>query len=225
MNKWGKKVRIWVFIAVAAVLGVTLTVACVTCLGGKTLDFDADFYYVCYKSPPDDSSMVSVSSLVHSYGGAGYIVNCNGKSFVTVSCYYSENDANTVCNQLKKRGLNCTVEKAETPKRKLGAKTKQNAAKYEGNLNTLLSVSRTCYDLANSVDKCEVNQKAAKSVLSEINVALKGLYSANGNNCFSGELDYLITECEDISYGYVFSYDIRRLQIAVCDCIVNVNIY
>ncbi|MGN0808083.1 MAG: hypothetical protein ACI4MN_06535 [Candidatus Coproplasma sp.] len=210
---------------IVAAVSTVICVVCVKLFGSTSLNYAATFYYVCYDSPPDNSSIVSISDLVHSYGGAGYIVSSNGKNYVTVSCYYSQEDANTVCTQLNKRGLSCSVVKAQTPKRKLYGSARKNSNKYEGSLNTLYSISKTCYNLANSVDKFEVGQTGAKSVLKEIKSTLKGLAADNEQNCFSQELDYLITECDDISYGYVFSYDIRRLQIAVCDCIVNANIY
>ena len=208
-------------VAFAAVLFV----ACLKLFGGTSINFKATFYYVCYDSPPDDTSLVSISDLVQSYGGAGYIASSNGSSFVTVSCYYSLDDANSVCQQLNKKGLSCNVVKAQTPERKLYGSAKKYSGKYESNFNTLYAISQTCYSLANSVDNLQVGQNGAKAILNEIKITLNGLLNANQQNCFADELDYLITECEDISYGYVFSYGIRRLQIAVCDCIVNANIY
>ncbi len=225
MFKYLKNAKIIAFIILSAVICIAIVTASAIAFGGKELNFNAEFYYVCYESPPDSSSMTSVSGLVHSYGGAGYIANCNGTSYVTVSCYYTQEDATAVCGQLNKMGLNCVVVKAQTPERKLHGGSVKNIAKYEGNLNVLYSISKTCYNLANSVDKFEVGQNAAKAVLNEIKSTLKGLESNNSDNCFGQEITYLIAECEDVSYGYVFSYDIRRLQIAVCDCIVNVNIY
>lgn len=225
MLKFLKKGKFWVYVITVSAIVIVLCIACISLFGGKALSFDATFYYVCYDSPPDDSSIVSVSNLVHSYGGAGYIASFNNKSYVVVSCYYSNEDATAVCNQLNRKGLSCGVVKAEVPERKLLGSAKSNMEKYVGNFNTLYSISKSCYNLANSVDKFEVGQQGAKSVLGEIKTALKGLAGSNGQNCFIKELEYLIAECEDISYGYVFSYDIRRLQIAVCDSIVNVNIY
>ncbi|MGN0824420.1 MAG: hypothetical protein ACI4MB_05055 [Candidatus Coproplasma sp.] len=225
MLKLLKKGKFWAYVITVAAIAIVLCIACISLFGGKELNFNATFYYVCYDSPPDDCSIVSVSNLVHSYGGAGYIASCKGKSYVVVSCYYSNEDATAVCTQLNKKGLSCSVVKAEVPERKLYGSSKNNIQNYVGNLNTLYSISKTCYNLANSVDKFEVGQTGAKSVLGEIKTSLKGLAGSNGQNCLSQELEYLIAECDDISYGYVFSYDIRRLQIAVSDCIVNANIY
>ncbi len=193
--------------------------------GSKKLNFKAVFYYVCHNSPEDSSSVASVSGLVHSYGGAGYIVSCGGKNFVTVSCYYTESDAVTVCNSLKKKGLDCAVVKAEVDGKDIKGGAVRQAAKYEGNLNTMLSLSKLCYNLANSLDRYEVNQTGAKSMLAEVEKSIDGLIAQNAGNCFAEELNNLKAECDDVSYGYVFAYDVRRLQIAVCDSIVNVNIY
>ena len=44
-------------------------------------------------------------------------------------------------------------------------------------------------------------------------------------NCFSSEIANLCAECEDVSHGYVFSYDVRRLQIAIIDSLVNIRLY
>ncbi|MGN0812061.1 MAG: hypothetical protein ACI4MQ_00935 [Candidatus Coproplasma sp.] len=225
MLKFLKSVKVWAVILSVGAIATAVCVACVKLFGGTSINFEATFYYVCYDSPPDDTSLVSISDLVQSYGGAGYIASSKGQSFVTVACYYSQDDANSVCTQLNKKGLSCQVVKAQAPKRKLFGSAKKNVSKYEGNLNTLYSISKTCYSLANSVDNLEVGQTGAKSILKEIKVLLNGLATNNEQNCFSDELSYLITECEDIAYGYVFSYGIRRLQIAVCDCIVNANIY
>lgn len=225
MLKLLKSIKFWSAIISFGAVATAVCIACIKLFGGTSIDFYAEFYYVCYDSPPDDTSMVSISDLVQSYGGAGYIATANGKSNVTVSCYYSQDDANSVCQQLNKKGLSCNVVKAQTPERKLYGSARTNLSIYQGNLNTLYSISQTCYSLANSVDNLQVGQNGAKSILKEIIITLNGLLNANQQNCFADELDYLITECEDISYGYVFSYGIRRLQIAVCDCIVNANIY
>ncbi|MGN0804809.1 MAG: hypothetical protein ACI4MS_05455 [Candidatus Coproplasma sp.] len=191
----------------------------------EQLNFSAEFYYVCYDSPSDSTSASSISSLVHGYGGAGYVVEKNGKYYVTVSCYYSEREAQTVCNNLKEKGLSCSVITAKGQNYKIKSSDGKFAKQYESNLQTMFSVSKICYDLANSIDKYETNQSGAKAVLSNVKKSLDGLLSLNKNNCFSKELNNLIAECEDVSYGYIFAYDVRRLQIAVCDSIVNIKLY
>lgn len=189
------------------------------------LGFKTTFYYVCYNSPPDAQSASSVSGVVHSYGGAGYIIECDGSYYVTVACYYDDRDAQSVLSTLAKKGLSCSVVEVTAGDYELRGSAKRNAEKFRGNLETLLSLSRLCYDLANSLDGGSVSQPSAKSVLGDVKSGLNGLADINTANCFTKEIDRLKAECSDASSGYVFSHDVRRLQIAITDCITNIKIY
>ena len=224
------KVYLKSFAAIALPIALTLALATViicsavpSCAGA--LDFSATFYYVCYDSPTDSQSAASVSGVVHSYGGAGYIIENGGKYYVTVSCYYNGDDAQYIISNLKNKGLSCTVIEAKREKISLPPSAKKKAEQYKGTLNTLLSISQMCYDLANGMDSGTHSQPMAKSLLSEVKTGLDSLYRANAAGCFSQEITSLIAECDDVSYGYVFSYDVRRLQIAICDCIIHVRLY
>lgn len=224
------KVRLKKIFAIALPAAITLGLAALiicsavpSCAG--TLDFSAAFYYVCYDSPTDSQSAASVSGVVHSYGGAGYIIENDGKYYVTISCYYGEDDALSVVKNLKNKGLSCTVIEAKREKISLPPSASKKAEQYKGTLNTLNSISQLCYNLANGMDNGTHSQTSAKSILSEVKTGLESLYRANKSDCFAEEISALIAECEDVSYGYVFSYDVRRLQIAVCDCIIHVRLY
>lgn len=224
--KTNVKVKLRLFAASVAAVVLILIILCISvpsCAG--TLGFKTTFYYVCYNSPPDAQSASSVSGVVHSYGGAGYIVECGGNYYVTVACYYENNDAQNVVATLGKKGLGCSVIKVTAGDYELRGSAKRNAEKFKGNLETLLSLSRLCYDLANSLDGYSVGQSAAKSVLSDVGSGLNGLAAINVSNCFTKEIERLKAECSDASSGYVFSHDVRRLQIAITDCITNVKIY
>ncbi len=219
------KLRVKVIIGVCIALVAVILVCCLVPSADKKLSFKATFYYVCYDSPKDAHSASSMSSVVQSYGGAGYVVSCNEKYYVTVSCYYKETDAETVCASLNKKGLACTVVKVERDDYKLRGAAKKYAEKYQGNLNTLLSVSKICYDLANSLDAMTQSQNGAKSILTDVKTNLNSLLRLNGANCFASELSALIAECDDVAEGYILSHDVRRLQVAVCDCIINIKLY
>lgn len=224
------KKRLKRVIAVAAPIAFTVALAIfIICRCApsckNTLDYSAKFYYVCYKSPTDAQSAASVSGAVHSYGGAGYIIENGGKYYVTVSCYYDEKDAHSICANLNNKGLPCLVITGEADKLSLPSSAENKAESYKGVLNTMYSLSVMCYDLANGMDGGTHNQQAAKSLLAEVKTGLESLYRANKTNCFSGELSSLIAECDDASHGYVFSYDVRRLQIAITDSIIHVRLY
>lgn len=212
-------------VALTLVAAIIIILVCTIPSCGGKLGFEATFYYVCYDSPSDSFSASSMSSVVHSYGGAGYIVENDGNYFVTVSCYYDEKDALSVSSELNKKGLECSVVKVKAGDYALRGSAKRNAEKYLGNLNTLTSLSRLCYDLANALDKYSCDQSAAKSVLNDVKTGLDGLARSNAANCFSGEIASLRAECDDVSHGYVLSHDVRRLQIAIIDSIVNIKLY
>ncbi len=219
------RTKLVVFTAGAAVV-LVLIVLCFTLPSwARKLGFKTTFYYVGYKSPPDAQSASSISSVVHSYGGAGYIIENDGSYYVTVACYYDNNDAQSVVATLGKKGLSCSVVEVTAGDFELRGSAKRNAEKFKGNLETLLSLSRLCYDLANSLDSNSCSQPSAKSVLGDVRSGLSGLADMNTANCFTDEIDRLIAECSDAAAGYVFAYDVRRLQIVITDCITNVKIY
>lgn len=213
-------------IAVGSILAATviicaLAVSCNT----ATLTFETTFYFVCYKSTDNYVSASSVSDAVASYGGAGYILELDGEFYVTVACYYTENDANTVCDSLSRRELDCFVLKKQTEKYSLPRSAEGNSSLYKGNLNTLTSLSSLAYTCANKLDTGEYTQANSKQVIADILKGLKSLQTANPGNCFSGELKRLITICEDAGKGIIYSKDLRKLQIAIADSVINIELY
>lgn len=214
------------FFAVAAVVLVTVII-CVSAIacGGKTLDFYAEYYLVCYRIADNTVSAGALSDTVASYGGAGYVIGRGGGYYVTVSCYYNENDAKTVCAALKKRELDCTVLTAETPDYRLKGSSSNNAELFTGNFITLDSLSVMAYECANGLDTGEYTQSKAKGVAADILSGLNGLLKANSGNCFSGGISKLAAECTERQSGFLYSKDMRYLQIAIIDVILNAQLY
>ncbi len=216
-------------IRIIAALSLSVAVIVVTCCGvaacPRRINFSRCFYYVCYDSPSDAHSASSVSSVVESYGGAGYILQDGQNYYIAVSCYYNENDADGVCAALNNNGLKCRVVAIEACDYVLRGGAGKNAEQYEGNLKTLTELSEMCYNLANSLDNYSLNQSGAKSVLADIKTGLESRSRRYIANCFSGELARLTAECDDVSQGYILARDVRRLQIAITDAVVNVNLY
>ena len=213
-------------IAVSATIAVTVIICvCAATCSAATLDFETTFCFVCYRAPENSISAGSLSGTVSSYGGAGYILNHDGDYYVTVSCYYSQNDAETVCANLKRKELDCSVLVATTEKYRLtNGYAKRNSKLYEGNLNTLNSLSRLAYDCANGLDTGEFSQGKANEVISAIRSGLSGLSAANTDNCFTDILKRLDTECDDRQGGFIYSKDMRYIQIAIADVIINAEL-
>lgn len=212
--------------AVCAVLTATaiICVSAVSCSSIK-IEFCVDYYFVCYRVTDNSVSASSLSGTVASYGGAGYILHYDGNYYVTVACYYSDNDAQTVRASLERRDLTCSVLEVSIEEFRAGGSAKRYADLYKGNLNTLNSLSIIAYECANGLDGGDYTQSKAKDVIAAIGSGLNGLYKNNPDNCFTDNLRYLIAECDDKSDGYVYSKDLRYLQIAITDAIINCELY
>lgn len=221
----GRKISPFIIsIAAVAIVTVIVIIAAFSCSTNK-LTFKSTFYFVCYRTEDNAVSASSISGAVSNYGGAGYILEYNDAFFVTVACYYDDKDAKTVCESLKKRDMECEVVKISTDEYSVAGNSSANNKLYLGNLNTLQSLTTLAYNCANAIDTGEYGQTQAKSVIADIRNTLKGLLTANADNCFSGEIRRLIAECDNVSEGYVYSKDLRRLQIAITDSIINIKLY
>lgn len=214
-------------ISVAVVFAVTTAIIFgALAFNGSTIRFEANYYFVCYTVSDNALSADAISDTVSSYGGAGYVLEYDGNYYVTVACYYSENEANRVKQNLLKRGLNCSVLSIKTNNYSIQSLVIRDKEQlYLGNLNTLHSLSELCYKCANGLDTGEYGQSSAKSLLADVKSGLNGLKNANNENCFYKELRRLIAECEAIESGYIYSKNMRKLQIAITDTIINIDLY
>lgn len=215
------------YIAVAAVVAVTIIicVCAASCNGGK-IHFKCSYYFVLYSMEDNSLSASSISSAVSDYGGAGYILEYDGVYYVTISCYYDKKDAERVCAELQNRAFGCRVLEIKTDEYRLQSTGAKKCAKlYEGNLNTLHSLSKIAYECANFLDTGEYGQSKAKSVLQDVKSGLEGLISKNADNCFTAELKRLKALCEDTANGYIYSKDLRKLQIGIVDTVININLF
>ena len=213
------------FFALGIVLAATVIICfcAVTCSGGK-LKFEKTYYFVYYRVSDNAISASSLSETASSYGGAGYILRHKDKYYVTFACYYKENEAKTVCSNLKGRDLDCQILKIEVKQFKLQNRNAKNKQKlYLGNLNTLDSLSSLAYECANGLDTGEYSQSKAKQLLSTISDTLKGLLKTNENNCFTENIRDLISQCDKIG-GYLFSKNMRYIQIAIIDKIIGAEL-
>lgn len=214
------------FVAVILIFATTAAVfiGCLSCSAQK-LTFKSSFYFVCYRLEENYVSAASVSGAVENYGGAGYILNYDGGYYVTVACYYSSADASSVCNSLSRRDFKCFTLEVETEEYPIKSSEKKNVKLYEGNLTTLQSLSCLAYECANGLDSGKYDQVSARGVLDDIDGALSGLQKANASNCFTEELTRLKLLLADVRSGRIYPKDLRALQIAICDTIINIKLY
>ena len=212
-------------ISVAAVLAASIIIiVCAFICGGAEMVFESDYFFVCYTVRDNALSADAISDTVSSYGGAGYILEYGGNYYVTVACYYSENEAKTVKNSLLRRGLNCTLLEVNTKEYPINpAGLKKYGKLYKGNMNTLYSLSKLCYECANGLDIGKINQTSAKSVIKNVESGLTALEKANPENCFTAPLKRILAECDAAGQGYILSKNMRKVQIAIVDCLINID--
>ena len=221
-----KELNLQMFFTLGAILLTTviICISAVTCSGGK-LAFEKTYYFVYYRMCDNALSASSLSGTASSYGGAGYVLYHNGNYYVTFSCYGRDEEAQSVCSNLKKRDLDCSVLKIEVSGYKFDSRyAKKNQNLYSGNLNTLDSLSSLAYDCANGLDTTDYSQNKAKMILASITDTLKGLYKSNENNCFTESIKSLIDECDGIKGGYLLSKNMRYIQIAIIDKILHAEL-
>lgn len=215
---------IFVFIAAAAVIIAAAAIAAIPTCSGR-LEYSASFYFVCYKSADEAHSAASVSSTVQSYGGAGYIVKLEDSYYVTVACYYDRADADKVCSSMTEEGLACSVVEAYAGGYDLPRALYGKAEELSGALNTLYGVGTIFYQTANAIDSGTASYDAVLSVLSDARGTLEKVAQDNVDNALGGEAEYLVALADDLSGDRILSRELRALQIAVCDCIINLNFF
>ena len=101
---------------------------------------------------------------------------------------------------------------------------KRNSDLYLGNLNTLNSLSRVAYECANGIDN-GLNQSKAKETAKTIEDSLNALLKSNQKNCFTETIEKLLAEYKYKTSGYLYSKDMRYLQIAITDAIIKAELY
>lgn len=225
MGKRSFKISPFAISIFSAVAATCAAVVFAVNFGKVKIPFEREFFFVCFSVKDSAVSAAAVSDSVSNLGGAGYVLEYGGNYYITISCYYNGNDAENVRQSLLRRGMECSVLAVETNEYILKSGKKELKALYSGNLNTLYSLSEMCYRCANGLDGGELGQTAAREILKAVKNGLDGLKKANVLNCFSKEIDRLSAECEAAGKGYIFSKSMRKLQIAIADTIINIDMY
>lgn len=222
---FAKKHNLQMILTLGVIIAATviICISAVSCSGG-TLEFRKSYYFVCYRMCDNPESAGALSETAASYGGAGYVLGYQGNYYVTLSCYYGQKEADAVCSNLKLRGLECFVLNVETEVYRLQSKNaKNNEQLYRGNLDTLTSLSSLAYDCANGLDNGQYTQDKAKSIYASITETLTGMLRGNENNCFTESIRTAIEECKACG-GYMLSKNMRYIQIALADRVINADL-
>lgn len=217
-----KRQNLQFFISIIAVVAATVIIClcAATCSKGN-IKFEKTYYFVYYKKSDNAISADSLSQTADSYGGAGYVLSYKNNFYITYACYYSSDEADGVCSNLKRRDLDCDVLKVETDKFSLNHADKKLKELYLGDLNTFDSLSRLAYECANGLDTGKYSQSKAKDIVGNILSTLNGLLKTNENNSFYNTVRTAADEVKVRASGFIASKNMRYIQILLIDGIIN----
>lgn len=185
--------------------------------------FSVRYHFVCYKSADDAHTAASVSSVVQSHGGAGYIVKTGDDYRVAAGCYYSAEDARKVCSALSDSGLACDAVEAGVDGYDLPRDLAPHADAVLGAIRTLDQLGRIFYGAANGLDGGTMTADAALSLIADARSAAAAVAAGQRENALGEEAAYLVALMDDIGSARVTAREVRALQVAVCDAVLNVR--
>ena len=218
-----KKLRLAALLVFAAIL-LPFVLTAVSCTD-ESISYSTTFYFVyCYEADGEDEAE-SLAGAVRAYGGAGYSLSYGGKYYIAASCYYSETAALSVCESLNRRGLSCGVLTAERESYSLTTTSAvSNSQSLKGAIDSLYGFGKVLYECAAALDTGG-SQSDAKSVIRSVRSVISALLRTDSCACFSPYLNYIYSLCDDLVYGsYVYSRDVRYVQIAAADCLLKVTL-
>lgn len=208
----------WLCIILAIGVGIAIIVS-FACLGNVKIKFKSDYYFIYYRVSDNALSVNGLSSSYADFGGAGYVLEYKGNFYVTLACYFNEDDAKKVCEELKK-DVDCSILSVNVRYFKVKNRDRKNSLLYLGNLNTLNAICNIFYSLANRLDIGDIGQDKAKEIVLEAKKSLGQLLKNNENNTFTHKIKYLITLCNSLPTK-LMSGNLRYVQIAIIDCMLN----
>lgn len=218
-----KRLKAVAFLLLSALI-LPLVLAASSC-SDESIFYTATFYFVyCYEADGEDEAE-TLAGAVRSIGGAGYTLSYGGKYYIAASCYYSRTSALSVCESLNRRGLSCGILTAERESFSLTTSSaRKNSQSLKGAIDSLYGFGKVLYECAASLD-AGGSQSEAKSAVRSAQSVISALLRSDSCACFSPYLNYIYALCSDMVYsGYVYSRDVRYVQIASVDCILKITL-
>lgn len=189
------------------------------------LSLEKEYYFLVKDC--EDATASAVAGQVYLRGGAGYLLETDGKSAVVLACYFHLSDAERVRSSMSEKDVETRILTLKTKDFSLdgGAAGKKNAVC--SNVETAETCARILYNAANGLERAEMTQEEARAAVRGAVGSLKGLRIGNGD---SFELwNAKLASCErrgtEIAEGILFSKDLRYLQVEICLAIVNADEY
>lgn len=185
-----------------------------------------NLYFVCFQTVYREDVANSVSSVICSGGGAGYVLQ-RGKGYAVVySLYLRERDALSVCENLKDGGQNAEVVALSVDKVYLPASAVSNAERIISFYNIFYDCISLLSKTAEELDAGRIDFNGARCALESGADVLSGLVKTLGEGNKSERKKCLFLKdgaenAEQLIRGYVegifSSSDIRSIYVNMGD--------
>lgn len=184
-------------------------------------------YYLLVRACEEETA-VSVSTQVYLSGGAGYLMQAGGRDCVVLSCYFREADAARVQRNLQGKDVEAFVVACDAPVFELSGSAAGYAERICSNLDTLDSNIKLLYDVANGLERTELNQDEARAAVRGVTASLSGLRTGNEGALFerwNAALQKAERKGREIASGILFAKDVRYLQVQLVAAAVNADAF
>ncbi len=190
------------------------------------VDGEREYYFLVREC--EDTTASAVSGQVYLSGGAGYLLETNGRSCVVLAGYFRLEDAERVKSTMAEKEIFADVLVLRSEDFFLEGDAAEEKNRVEGNLKTAETCARVLYDAANGLERTSLTQEEAKSAVRGVSKSLKGLREGNASELFSrwnAELVAAERRCTEICEGILFAKDLRYLQVQLLMAVVNADGY
>ncbi len=176
--------------------------------------FDEEYFFLVQDCVSETAG--AVAGQVYLSGGAGYLL---GDDAVVLACYFSEEDAHFVQENMAGKGVETRIVRRASDPLSLEGDRAALSEQVRANARTADSCARMLFDAANGLERAELSQEEARTAVKGVRASLKGLRAANGEGDFAA-WNALLLRAErrgaEIASGILFAKDLRYLQAELC---------
>lgn len=176
----------------------------------------------------EDTTASAVSGQVYLSGGAGFLLETEGREVVVLSCYFKITDGERVQSMMEEKGIETRLLSLRAEDFKLQDESAKFKKSVLENIETAETCAKMLYESANSLERNDITQDHARAALRGVVSSLKGLQSQNQEEFFS-LWNKAISDAEkrgrELCEGILFAKDLRYLQVQLLLDIIDAHKY
>lgn len=188
------------------------------------ISLDKKYYFLVQDC--EDATASAVAGQVYLSGGAGFLLESEGKSAVVLSCYFKITDGERIQGMMSEKGVETRLLTLATQDFTLDGGSAQYKTRVEDNAETVETCARILFETANGLERTDLSQDEARAAVRGVVTTLKGLEKSNKGGFFDAWNRQLISSQrrgEEIASGILFAKDLRYLQVELCLGIVKMD--